>query len=184
MPLAPLPAEIFVTGQYETRLRLPGRVKCISVAKGHNLQSDLSALMTIIRRVQMVADQHRRKQPQNWSDRVTWILRKQKRTFFEQQKECILAPPKEVVMDNWVRDQVISCTKSIPMSDAKTGRRVDILPTDVFEMLLAKLKKVEVLSPDVDKYTVNFDKTQLFYGLFHWWLLQRGRSWVNTSGKT
>lgn len=43
--------------------------------------------------------------------------------------------------DNQVREEVISSIKSIPMSD-------------VFETLLAQLRKIDVMSPTVDKFTV------------------------------
>lgn len=95
--------------------------------------------------------------------RVAWILGKKKRPFTDAEmvKECILAVVEEVVTEDKVRAQVMSCIKSIPMSDTTTARRLDILATDVFETLLDQLRKADFISLAVDESTDNSDIAQL-----------------------
>lgn len=66
--------------------------------------------------------------------RAAWILSKKKRPFTDSEtvKECMLAAVEEVVADPKVKDQVITSIKSIPLSDTTTGRRVELLATELF----------------------------------------------------
>ena len=95
--------------------------------------------------------------------RVAWILGKNKKPFTESEmiKKCILAAVEEVVTEDKVREQVMSCIKSIPMSDTTTGRRMDILATNVFDTLLDQLRKADFMSLAVDESTDNSDIAQL-----------------------
>lgn len=96
---------------------------------------------------------------------MAWILAKKKRPFTDAEtiKECLLAAIGEVVADNQVKDQVMSCIKSILMSDTSTARRVDILATDVFETLLDRLHKADFMSMAVDESKDNSDTSQFSY---------------------
>lgn len=95
--------------------------------------------------------------------RVAWILGKNKKPFTDSEmiKECILAAVEEVITEDKVREQVMSCIKSIPMSDTTTARRMDVLATNVFETLLDQLRKADVMSLAVDESTDNSDTAQL-----------------------
>lgn len=95
--------------------------------------------------------------------RAAWILSKKKRPFTDSEtvKECMLAAVEEVVADPKVKDQVITSIKSIPLSDTTTGRRVELLATEVFDTLLSRLKAAEVMSLAVDESTDNADVAQL-----------------------
>ena len=95
--------------------------------------------------------------------RVAWILGKKKRPFTDAEtvKECMLASIEEVVTDEKTRNSVIDSIKNIPISDTTTSRRVETLASDVFETLLDKLKRAEVMSLAVDESTDSSDVAQL-----------------------
>lgn len=95
--------------------------------------------------------------------RVTWILAKKKKPFTDAEtvKECMLAVLDDVVTDEKVKNSVITSIRKIPMSDTTTIRRVEALATDVFETLLDKLKKAEVMSLAVDESTDGSDVAEL-----------------------
>lgn len=73
----------------------------------------------------------------------------------------MLAAVEEVIADRKVKEQVINSIRSIPLSDTTAGRRVDLLATDVFDTLLARLRNAEFLSLAVDESTDNQDVAQL-----------------------
>ena len=73
----------------------------------------------------------------------------------------MLASIEEVVTDEKTRNSVIDSIKKIPISDTSTSRRVETLASDVFETLLDKLKKAEVMSLAVDESTDSSDVAQL-----------------------
>uniref|UniRef100_A0A8P4G4I4 Uncharacterized protein n=1 Tax=Dicentrarchus labrax TaxID=13489 RepID=A0A8P4G4I4_DICLA len=89
--------------------------------------------------------------------RVAWILVKKKRPFTDSEtvKECMLPSIEEVVTDEKTRKNIIDSIKQIPISDTSNMRRVESLASDVFEMLLDKLRKAEVMSLVVDESTDN-----------------------------
>ncbi|KAF3841488.1 hypothetical protein F7725_007350 [Dissostichus mawsoni] len=95
--------------------------------------------------------------------RVAWILGKNKRPFTDAEtvKECMLASIEEVVADEKIRKSVIDSIKNIPISDTSTSRRVETLASDVFEILLDKLRKAEVMSLAIDESTDSSDVAQL-----------------------
>jgi len=95
--------------------------------------------------------------------RVAWILGKKKRPFTDAEtvKECMLASIEEVVADEKIRKSVIDSIKNIPISDTSTSRRVETLASDVFEILLDKLRKAEVMSLAIDESTDSSDVAQL-----------------------
>ncbi|KAJ4934895.1 hypothetical protein JOQ06_007676, partial [Pogonophryne albipinna] len=95
--------------------------------------------------------------------RVAWILGKKKRPFTDAEtvKECMLASIEEVVADEKIRKIVIDSIKNIPISDTSTSRRVETLASDVFEILLDKLRKAEVMSLAIDESTDSSDVAQL-----------------------
>lgn len=95
--------------------------------------------------------------------RVAWILGKKKKPFTDSEivKECMLASINEVVTDEKTRKSVIDSIKQIPISDTSNMRRVESLASDVFETLLDKLRKAEVMSLAVDESTDNGDVAQL-----------------------
>ena len=73
----------------------------------------------------------------------------------------MLASIEEVVTDEKTRNSVIDSIKKIPISDTSTSRIVETLASDVFETLLDKLKKAEVMSLAVDESTDSSDVAQL-----------------------
>ncbi|KAJ8363603.1 hypothetical protein SKAU_G00124340 [Synaphobranchus kaupii] len=91
--------------------------------------------------------------------RVAWILAKKKKPFTDSEtvKECMLASVGEVVTDEKTRRSIIDSIKQIPISDSSNMRRVEALASDVFETLLDKLRKAEVMSLAVDESTDNSD---------------------------
>ena len=95
--------------------------------------------------------------------RVSWILAKKKRPFTDSEtvKECMLAVVNEVINDDKVKTSVTSAIKNVPLSDTSNIRRVQLLATDVFEMLLEDLKKADVMSIAVDESTDKTDTAQL-----------------------
>lgn len=95
--------------------------------------------------------------------RVAWILGKKKSpfTYSETVKECMLASIEEAVADEKTRKNVLDIIKQIPLSDTTNMRRVECLASDVFETLLDKLRKAEVMSLAVDESTDNSDVAQL-----------------------
>uniref|UniRef100_A0A673BUB5 DUF4371 domain-containing protein n=1 Tax=Sphaeramia orbicularis TaxID=375764 RepID=A0A673BUB5_9TELE len=76
---------------------------------------------------------------------VAWILGKKKKPFTDSEtvKECMLASIDEVVPDEKTRKSIIDSIKQIPISDTSNMRRVESLASDVFEMLLDKLRKTD-----------------------------------------
>lgn len=80
--------------------------------------------------------------------RVTWILGKKKEPFYR-----FIAGLHEVITDNKMKEQVLASVKSILMSDVSTGRRMDVLPSEVFETFLTQLMKAKVMSSAVDEST-------------------------------
>uniref|UniRef100_A0A3Q3B518 HAT C-terminal dimerisation domain-containing protein n=1 Tax=Kryptolebias marmoratus TaxID=37003 RepID=A0A3Q3B518_KRYMA len=94
--------------------------------------------------------------------RVAWILGKKKQPFTDSEtfKECFIAALDEVVTDNKMKEQVLASVKSIPMSDTSTGRRMDVLASEVFETLLTRLRKAKVMSLAVDESTDISDTAQ------------------------
>lgn len=95
--------------------------------------------------------------------RVAWILGKKKKPFTDSEtvKECMLASIEEVVTDEKTRSSIIDSIKKIPISDTTNIRRVESLASDVFETLLDKLRKADVMSLAVDESTDNSDVAQL-----------------------
>ncbi|GAA6218577.1 SCAN domain-containing protein 3-like [Lates japonicus] len=95
--------------------------------------------------------------------RVAWILGKKKKLFTDSEtvKECMLASIDEVVTDEKTRKSVMDSIKQIPISDTSNMRRIESLASDVFEMLLDKLRKAEVMSLAVDELTDNSDVAQM-----------------------
>lgn len=95
--------------------------------------------------------------------RVAWILGKKKKPFTDSEtvKECMLASVEEVVTDEKMRRSIIDSIRQIPISDSSNMRRVEALASDVFETLLDKLRKAEVMSLAVDESTDNSDVAQL-----------------------
>ena len=73
----------------------------------------------------------------------------------------MLASIEEVDRDEKTRNSVIDSIKKIPISDTSTSRRVETLASDVFETLLDKHKKAEVMSLAVDESTDSRDVAQL-----------------------
>ena len=73
----------------------------------------------------------------------------------------MLASIEEVVTDEKPRNSVIDSIKKIPISDTSTSRIVETLASDVFETLLDKLKKAEVMLLAVDESTDSSDGAQL-----------------------
>lgn len=62
-------------------------------------------------------------------------------------------------------------------------RRVESLALDVFETLLDKLRKAEVMSLAVDESTDNSDVAQLcLYVRFFDGVFSRGSAWTNSPG--
>lgn len=56
---------------------------------------------------------------------------------------------------------IIDTIKQIPLSDTSNMRRIKSLASDVFETLLDKLRRAEVMSLAVDESTDNSDAMQL-----------------------
>ncbi|KAJ4937424.1 hypothetical protein JOQ06_001983, partial [Pogonophryne albipinna] len=73
----------------------------------------------------------------------------------------MLASIEEVVADEKIRKSVIDSIKNIPISDTSTSRRVETLASDVFEILLDKLRKAEDMSLAIDESTDSSDVAQL-----------------------
>uniref|UniRef100_A0A3Q4GBG0 HAT C-terminal dimerisation domain-containing protein n=1 Tax=Neolamprologus brichardi TaxID=32507 RepID=A0A3Q4GBG0_NEOBR len=95
--------------------------------------------------------------------RVCWILAKKKRPFTDSEtvKECMLAVVDEVINDEKIKVSVTSAIENVPLSDSSNIRRIEVLASDVFEMLLDDLKKTEVMSIAVDESTDRTDNAQL-----------------------
>lgn len=95
--------------------------------------------------------------------RVCWILVKKKRPFTDSEtvKECMLAVVDEVINDEKIKVSVSSAIENVPLSDSSNIRRIEVLASDVFEMLLDDLKKTDVMSIAVDESTDRTDNAQL-----------------------
>ena len=95
--------------------------------------------------------------------RVAWTLTRQKRPFTESEtvKDCMLAVIDEMIVDEKVKESVISSIKKVPLSDISTLRRVELLATDVTGKLLENLRKAEFMSIAVDESTDCTDMAQL-----------------------
>ena len=72
--------------------------------------------------------------------RVAWTLTRQNRPFTKSEtvKDCMLAVIDEMI-DEKVKESVISSIKKVPLSDTSTLCRVELLATDVAGKLLEKL---------------------------------------------
>lgn len=93
-----------------------------------------------------------------------WILGKKKKPFTDSEtvKECMLASIEELIPDEKKKQKgVIDTIKQIPLSDTSNIRRVKSLISDIFETLLDKLRRAEVMSLAVDESTDNSDVVQL-----------------------
>lgn len=73
----------------------------------------------------------------------------------------MLAAVEGVVTDNQVRDQVMSCIKSVPMSDTVHQLQEGWMFYPFFQTLLVRLRKADVMSLAVDESTDNSDTAQL-----------------------
>lgn len=73
----------------------------------------------------------------------------------------MLASIDEVVTNAKTRKGIIDLIKQIPISDTSNMRRVESLASDIFETLLDKLRKAEVMSLAVDESTDNSVVAQL-----------------------
>ena len=73
----------------------------------------------------------------------------------------MLASIEEVVNDEKSRKSIIDLIKQIPISDTSNMRRVESLALDIFEILLDKLRKAEMMSLAVDESADNSDVAQL-----------------------
>lgn len=65
-------------------------------------------------------------------------------------KGCMLATVDEVINDDKMKLSVTSANKNVSLSDTSNIRRVELQATDVFEMLVDEVKKVDVMSIAVD----------------------------------
>ena len=94
--------------------------------------------------------------------RVAWTLTRQKRPFTKSEtvKDCMLAVIDEMI-DEKVKESVISSIKKVPLSDTSTLLRVELLATDVAGKLLENLRKAEFMSIAVDESTDCTDMAQL-----------------------
>lgn len=77
---------------------------------------------------------------------MAWILGKKEQSFTasETVKEFIIAVLNELAMDNLVNEQVLTSIKSIPVSDTSTGRGMDILTSEIHEILLTWMSKANM----------------------------------------
>jgi len=73
----------------------------------------------------------------------------------------MLAVLDEVINDDKIKTSVTSAVKNVPLSDTLNFHRIEILASDVFEMLLEDLKKADVMSVAVDESTDRTDTAQL-----------------------
>uniref|UniRef100_A0A669CMJ3 Uncharacterized protein n=1 Tax=Oreochromis niloticus TaxID=8128 RepID=A0A669CMJ3_ORENI len=90
-------------------------------------------------------------------------LGEEEKTFPDSEtvKECMLAVVDEVINDEKIKVSVTCAIENVPLSDGSNIRRIEVLASDVFEMLLDDLKKTDVMSIAVDESTDRTDNAQL-----------------------